>query len=173
MAKAKANEYQVGGDHYSQAGQFQHWDFVNEFNIDYFVGVISKYITRWRKKGQPVQDLEKAIHYTAKLRELALAGKTNSACLVSETEVRKFCSANRISQQEDFAALFTIFTWETAKDLDVCILILNTLLEESPPRRIEREYNKHGKVDGQEHPFGYDADGEVEDKYKAPGSEQK
>lgn len=156
----KANAYQVGGDHYSQAGLHQHWDYCHEFNLDYFVGVISKYITRWRKKGQPVQDLEKAIHYTVKLRELALEqGRTNTALPMNEAEVRKFCSSNRIDQLEDFQALYRIFTWQTVQDLDNVILILNGLLEASPPRVIQRKHEKTGK-DGMEHPFGYDADAE-------------
>lgn len=168
----KANEYQVGGDHYSQAGQYQHWDWVAEFNIDYFVGVISKYITRWRKKGQPVQDLEKAIHYTVKLKELALAGRTNQAKVMTTGDVAKFCSANRITSEMDYRALRNIFTWKTIEDLDATIAIVTELLEASPARRIAREYDKSGKTDGQQHPFGYDPEGEaVDDKYKAPGSE--
>lgn len=157
-----ANSFQVGGEHYSQAGVYQHWDFCYEFSLDYFVGVISKYLTRWRKKGQPVQDLEKARHYTLKLKELALTqGKVNTALSMTHADVLKFCSANRIKDEDDVNALFRIFTWKDSSDLDVVIQIITKMIEATPPRRIARDYDKQGKkTDGMEHPFGYDPEGE-------------
>jgi hypothetical protein len=71
MGMAKANERQVGGDHYKTEGP-QHWDMVAQFTLDYFQGQITKYLFRWRKKGG-VEDLEKARHYLDKYIELAKA----------------------------------------------------------------------------------------------------
>lgn len=63
-----ANERQVGGTHY--AGTFQHWDFVAIGDVDYFTGQVTKYLSRYDKKGQPLQDVDKAMHYAQKLLEL-------------------------------------------------------------------------------------------------------
>jgi len=62
----KANEVQVAGDHYKS--EYQHWDFVRDAGLDYLESQIVRYVTRWRKKGG-LQDLEKALHFVAKLQE--------------------------------------------------------------------------------------------------------
>jgi Protein of unknwon function (DUF3310) len=59
------NNRQVGGAHYG-LGEYQHWDLVWDNQMGYFEGQVTKYVTRWRKKGG-VQDLEKAKHYCDKL----------------------------------------------------------------------------------------------------------
>lgn len=64
----KANDRQVGGDHYKTGG-LQHWDLVDLFEWDYFQGQIIKYLMRWRKKNG-IEDLEKARHYLDKYIEL-------------------------------------------------------------------------------------------------------
>ena len=66
----KANEHQVGGDHYS-SNEIQPWDYIVANNLGYLEGNIVKYTTRWRKKGG-IDDLRKVIHYTEKLIEVEL-----------------------------------------------------------------------------------------------------
>lgn len=66
----QANEHQVGGNHYKTASGKEHWDIVEEFNLDYFQGQISKYLFRWKSKGG-IQDLEKARHFLDKYIEIA------------------------------------------------------------------------------------------------------
>ncbi len=64
-----ANDKQVGGTHY-QTGGMQHWDLMARLYGDaHFKCAATKYICRWTKKGG-VQDLEKALHYLEKLKEL-------------------------------------------------------------------------------------------------------
>lgn len=65
----RANDYQVGGDHYKAAGKVEHWDFVWQHNLDYFQGQITKYVMRWKRKGG-LRDLEKARHFLEKYIEL-------------------------------------------------------------------------------------------------------
>src|ERR1700690_1404058 len=65
----RPNDYQVGGEHYG-GSNFQHWDWVVENNLGYVEGQITKYLSRWRRKGLK-QDLEKAAHYADKLVECA------------------------------------------------------------------------------------------------------
>jgi hypothetical protein len=74
---SEANGYQVGGDHYRNKKIPGHWDIVNELGWDYFIGNATKYLWRLGKKhpgraGQ-LQDLDKAIHYLMKKRELLVA----------------------------------------------------------------------------------------------------
>jgi hypothetical protein len=65
---AKANERQVGGDHYHRH-VLEHWDIVALFNLDYYQGQITKYIMRWKDKAG-IQDLEKARHFIDKYIEV-------------------------------------------------------------------------------------------------------
>lgn len=53
---------QVGGDHYA-AKQIQPIDYILANGLDFCEGNVVKYITRWREKGTPVEDLEKIKHY--------------------------------------------------------------------------------------------------------------
>lgn len=59
------NEMQVDGDHYMKL-EYQHWDFVNDMNLDYFYGNITKYLSRSKEDS----DIEKAIHYLRKAQSL-------------------------------------------------------------------------------------------------------
>ena len=63
----KANDRQIGGDHYHSV--IQCWDFIASNELDFFQGSIIKYVTRWKKKGG-VEDLKKAQHYLEKYIEL-------------------------------------------------------------------------------------------------------
>lgn len=66
----RANDRQVGGEHYRKSGRrWTHWDVVERHGVGYLEGYATKYIDRWRDKGG-VQDLEKADHCVQKLLEL-------------------------------------------------------------------------------------------------------
>lgn len=62
----KANEKQVGGNHY--ASNFQHWDWVGALDLPYLLAQISRYTCRWKKKNG-LEDVRKALHYVHKQRE--------------------------------------------------------------------------------------------------------
>lgn len=64
----KANETQVGGDHYKQF-TYETWDVIADWGLGYFDGNAVKYLSRWRHKGG-VNDLRKAAHYIQKLIEM-------------------------------------------------------------------------------------------------------
>jgi hypothetical protein len=66
----QANDHQIGGTHYKTASGREHWDIVEEFNLDYFQGQVSKYLFRWKSKGGIV-DLQKARHFLDKYIEIA------------------------------------------------------------------------------------------------------
>ncbi len=63
--KPNAEGAQVGGTHYGKFGEFQHWDVVAHFNLNYFEGQITRYVFRCREKGG-IEDLRKARHYIDK-----------------------------------------------------------------------------------------------------------
>lgn len=63
------NEKQVGGDHYDKNGE-QHWDRIYRlYGRGYFIGCATKYLERYHLKNGK-EDLEKAIHFIEKLKEL-------------------------------------------------------------------------------------------------------
>ena len=65
------NSYQHGGDHYKRT-PLQHWDVVYTMGWDYYIGNATKYIWRLGLKGDPIDDIDKAIHYLKKKRELLI-----------------------------------------------------------------------------------------------------
>lgn len=79
-----ANERQVGGSHYREAGKIQHWDVAALLDLDYYQGQITKYVCRWKRKGG-LQDLEKARHFLDKYIELERS-VVEGVHLVEDTE---------------------------------------------------------------------------------------
>jgi hypothetical protein len=64
-----ANEKQIGGSHYKTGGE-EHWDRQYRlFGPGYFIGCITKYVERYRRKNG-LEDLLKAQHFLEKLIEI-------------------------------------------------------------------------------------------------------
>lgn len=68
---AKANDRQVGGNHYNKLA-IQPWDYVAANGLGFFEGNAIGYLTRFRDKNG-IADLEKAIHFIEKLIEVEKA----------------------------------------------------------------------------------------------------
>ena len=68
-----SDKRQVGGDHYLSMNVGP-WDVIDTWDINYQVGFYRgnalKYILRAGRKGDTVQDLQKAQHYIEKLIEV-------------------------------------------------------------------------------------------------------
>ena len=65
----RANDRQVGGNHYKTGGE-EHWDRQYRlFGPGYFIGCITKYVERYQRKNG-YQDLLKAQHFLEKLIEI-------------------------------------------------------------------------------------------------------
>lgn len=75
MKQPRANDIQVGGDHYKKYGDLQPWDVIVAWNLGYLDGTALKYIARWRDKGG-INDIKKAIHFLEKFIEVE-EGKNN------------------------------------------------------------------------------------------------
>jgi uncharacterized protein DUF3310 len=70
VKKAKrANDIQIGGDHYKMGGE-EHWDRMwRLYGRGYFVGCVTKLVERYPYKNG-LEDLQKAGHFIQKLIEL-------------------------------------------------------------------------------------------------------
>jgi hypothetical protein len=127
----KANDMQVGGDHYKVDGVKDHWDFTWQFGYNQFEYCVSKYVDRhWKKNG--LEDLRKASHHLQKYIEL----------------VGKNCPKDRIGRDASL--------WETARggdlhqmsivsalhvgDLDLCREMLDRYIGEIEYNDLPRTY---------------------------------
>ena len=69
-----ANERQVAGGHYVKYGTFQVWDAWWHWKLDPFQVNILKYIVRTKGDlAKRFEDLDKALHYLEKYKELLIA----------------------------------------------------------------------------------------------------
>jgi hypothetical protein len=121
-----ANQHQVGGDHYRS--EYQHWDFVSDcLNSRYFEGQVTKYISRHHKKNGR-QDVEKALHYATKMRELLLDGKLQPMFggLVN-WKAYDFCRINDLGPLGQDIVI-GICRWQTVYDLNRVIMFIGELL---------------------------------------------
>lgn len=68
----KANDVQIGGDHYMNMG-VEPWDVVDSWSLEermgFFRGNALKYLMRMGSKGAALEDAQKARHYMDKLIE--------------------------------------------------------------------------------------------------------
>lgn len=108
-----SNLEQVGGDHY--ASEYQHWDFVEEAGMGYLEGCATKYIVRWRTKNGR-QDLEKAVHYIAKLIEHARTIDREPRGHATMRQLERFREANTLSFHEE-AAVHMLSRWHALPEL--------------------------------------------------------
>lgn len=109
---------QIGGNHYRR-GKYQHWDLVATLGWGYFEGNATKYVARWRFKGQPLEDLKKALHYHNKFIENSGRIWAKPLPLREEyarAEVHCFCVENELGDLEK-AYLATMAVWKTTEDL--------------------------------------------------------
>lgn len=148
----KANDMQVGGDHYRS--DLQHWDIVSAFNIPYLEGCASKYVSRWRKKNG-LQDLEKALHFATKLKEavqdrrtlmdrieaainggIFWIGSYRKGDRVPLEVIERFVIANDLEMQER-RVLQLLWRWDEMREIELAIDGIQALIREA--KRVEEE----------------------------------
>ncbi len=68
----KANDKQVGGNHYKNNCDYNHWDLATDTGMRHLEGTATKYLSRFgNKEGESAfKDLSKARHYVEKLVEV-------------------------------------------------------------------------------------------------------
>lgn len=162
----KANEYQQGGTHYRKGDTtFQHWDLIERYGLGYLEGYASKYVVRWRERGVPRTDIEKAIHIVGKLLELHEAGlRENRSDSITADAVHAFCDQKNITNENDRYALVFICTWRTQLHLQLALNVLDKLHAEAL-EMVKKDIRMVGGArpedkTGQARPFGYDPDEE-------------
>lgn len=52
--------------HYTKGRQFEPWDVIDDWQLNYFTATALKYISRYERKGEPIVDLQKAIKFLEK-----------------------------------------------------------------------------------------------------------
>jgi len=148
----KANDYQVGGDHYGNKG-YPHWDLALAVPLGYLDGCTTKYVARWRKKGTPVLDLKKALQYLNKLEESDSVPLLRRPFEEIVKEVAHFNEVNNLPDVER-AYMAALCTWKTKEDLRQARELLFILMDEaealaqvaSEPRPVPlTDDNKHAE----------------------------
>lgn len=138
----KANEMQVGGDHYRS--DYQHWDLIIATGMAYLEGQATRYIARWRKKNG-LEDLKKALHYINKLEESANLGlvasplhATTEARAGIVKEVSRFAKANNLTELEK-VLIMNLAIWHNKEDINGARDLLLMLMDEADPEPQEPE----------------------------------
>ena len=62
---------------YYNRGKIQVWDFIRDQELNYHLGNAIKYVCRAGHKGDPLEDLDKAIHYLINERDYLRHGSNN------------------------------------------------------------------------------------------------
>ena len=123
-----ANDKQVGGNHYKN-GKCEHWDYVELNGLRYTEGCATKYATRSRKKYEdPRQDLEKAIHYVEKIKDLHSNGVLAPPSAPVRITPHQFAAANDLNPAET-EVVRALTYWESSRDLDNVIELLREMVE--------------------------------------------
>ena len=140
-----ANDTQVAGTHYRSA--LQHWDLAHELDLGYFEGQITKYLTRHRsKKGK--EDLEKAVHFTKKLKELAvLEGKQPRHKYGTIARFSEYASVNKLLPLE-LLCIMSVCSWSMVQDLDMLLDRMSKLMNDCYPPIPEPEVTDGSAPDG-------------------------
>jgi hypothetical protein len=134
----KANDMQVGGDHYRSS--LQHWDVVSQYNVPYLEGCASKYVSRWRKKNG-LQDLQKALHFTTKLKEVIDNPELRYVHgTVPFQVIERFVIANDLEMNERHVLLM-LWSWSSREDVASAINVLNFMIQEAERAQEERRDN--------------------------------
>lgn len=72
LSAQETTKKQIDGTYYVNMA-IQPWELIARNRLDYFEGAAAKYLLRWRAKDGVI-DLDKAIHYLERIKELALEG---------------------------------------------------------------------------------------------------
>jgi Protein of unknwon function (DUF3310) len=108
--RSDPNDRQIDGEHYRAANKdYQHWDLVADYGLSYFIGNMTKYVCRWRKK-HGLTDLEKALHYLDKLISLELSYRfipKRKLYLPTDT-AGKFCEQQGLGELETEIVILSV-----------------------------------------------------------------
>ena len=124
-----ADDRQVGGNHYKNGG-YDHWNLALVVPYSYLEVCSTKYLARWRKKGSPITDLQKSLHYLQKLIEDGKPLSRNLTPPELRTEVARFGTANGLGDMERRFCLI-LGWWVKREELSEAQEILLKLLDDA------------------------------------------
>lgn len=131
-----ANDIQIGGAHYT--AEYQHWDLVADFQLDYYRANATKYMTRHRAKNG-LQDVQKAGHYIDKLMELIEQRRMPSPCelphrihIAMIKLANDFYIANKIEDQHDREFMDSVLLAQSFADLATAKSVLKKIEAKYP-----------------------------------------
>lgn len=134
----KANEQQIGGGHYKDAQEWQHWDFVEAVSLPYMEAQIIRYVSRHKNKDGR-KDIQKAIHFIVKLIELR-DGTVNDSRVLRIEQTEKWCRVNHINDPENKIIMYVV-NWLRVDELYAAIDLLRGILEKYDDE--DAELNSH------------------------------
>jgi hypothetical protein len=129
----KANDFQVGGDHYKSS--YEVWDLVINTGMGFLEGNAVKCLCRWKRlKGEEDNDLRKALHYVNKLLEnverlAPFRGERHYGYDWCLAEVHKFCCMNKLGELET-VAVTRLASWEIKAHIERALDSIIKLLED-------------------------------------------
>lgn len=104
---------------------YQHWDWVNDMDFDYFIGNATKYLCRNKHKGG-VEDLKKALTYVLKMKELEIQSPYPS---IDMNVVKSFINQTGINKDIQEAIRLLCKCWHKG-DYDEIIARLEELIHD-------------------------------------------
>jgi len=107
-----ANEEQIGGEHYAVAGEFQHWDFAEKYNLSPTLYGFTKYLIRYKRKDG-VTDLKKAIHFLNKRVEILFEKHANI-----DTDISRMCESYLAKDDSTVAIIRDILTTPIQQEIN-------------------------------------------------------
>ena len=125
---------QVGGTHYSS--DYHHWTLMLKLRVPYHEGVATKYVTRWRKKGEGLLDLKKALSFLNKLEEYrsehpeSLPKRVREELPYIRQQVAEMCKANDLNDLER-AFIERMCVWEQLEELAAARELLFLMMDEA------------------------------------------
>lgn len=134
---------QVGGTHYGDSEQYQHWDYCVEAHVPYLEAAATKYLSRWRDKNG-IEDLKKAQTYVAKRVKCLTHGIgvwTSGMRLADKFEL--FLNTSKVPQEER-VIIDTIMHWETVDQLIAAHNTIDELIEEAKAAEPGSTYTNQG-----------------------------
>ena len=126
--QVEANKRQIGGDHYRS--KFQHWDLISRNNVPYLEGTATKYIARWRKAEEPLEDLEKCVHYIDKILDEHKEFNYSSSSGVPMCSIHQFFEANPDIESTERTIFINLLRWWRRSDLEYAKVLTLGLIGE-------------------------------------------
>lgn len=157
---------QVGGTHYQ--AQYQHWDWALDLDLPCLIYAATKYVDRIGAKGDPVEEIDKAISYVEKFQKW-LEENDFHPDVGADEYARDMTAKYDLSRQSDwlFGKWQKRIVWACAdirrrEDLTAILGIMH----EFRSHLMTRKNSKFTVVDntGQKNPFGYETEYQVGDE---------